>query len=252
MIRFSHRRGVAAAFALAALVGPAPAVWAQQPPPSSVVAANDPTDAAYGDLYSAMQEGVDQSLILDSALVAMGREFAATPDFAAAEAASPGLIAEVTSGMRPILEGQSNRLTQLYRPATLGLFARYLTPDEATSIAAFYRSDMGRKLMGGLSQSYSPDQTLSTITTETDVTTAQVKADIDAATSKVIGQMSQADLAEMGRLAMANPALLKLGLIGTGVQELRAQMENEPLTDEENAAVVAVVEDVFNRRLGGL
>lgn len=251
MIRLSRRRIMAVALALATLAGPAPAVWAQSPD-TAAVPANDPANAAYGDLYSAMQEGVDQSLILDSALVAMGREFAATPDFAAAEAASPGLIAEVTSEMRPILEEQSDRLMQLYRPATLALFARHLTPDEATSIAAFYRSDMGRKLMGGLSQSYSPDNTLSNITTETDVTTAQVKADIDAATSKVIGQLSEADLDEMGRLAMANPALLKLGKIGTGVQELRAQMENEPLTDEENTAVVAVVEDVFARRLGGL
>jgi hypothetical protein len=250
MIRFFHRRSMAAALALAALAGSAPAVWAQQPSGNAVAAANDPANAAYGDLYSAMQEGVDQSLVLDSALVAMGREFAANPDFAAAETASPGLIAEVTSGMRPILEGQSERLTQLYRPATLALFARYLTPEEATSIAAFYRSDLGRKLMGNLSQSYSPDQTLSNINTATDVTTAQVKADIDAATQKVIGQMSQTDLAEMGRLAMANPALLKLGQIGTGVQELRAQMENEPLTAEEDAAVVAMVEEVFIRRLG--
>lgn len=208
-------------------------------------------DAAYSDLYAAMREGLDEGQIIEGSLAALGREFVANPDFAAAEAISPGLIAEIVDGMRPIIVGQSERLSALYRPTTLSLFARSLTPEEARAIADFYRSDIGRKLLGGLSHSFSPDATLSSIQTNSPVTREQVQTDVNAATSKVIGQMSEAELMEIGRIAMANPALLKLNSISGGVQELRAQMENEPLTAEEDAAIMAVVEDVFGRRLGG-
>lgn len=254
MIRFFNMRRIAAP--LAAVLMPLGAIalanpaLAQTPVPVPAQT-NNASDAAYSDLYAAMQEGLDSKQIIESSLAALGREFAANPDFASAEAVSPGLIAEVIEGLRPILNSQSERITVLYRPSTLGLFARHLTPDEAHSIAAFYRSDLGRKLMGGLSQSYSPDNTLSTIQTDTPVTRDQVQADISAATSKVMGQMSSDDLAEMGRMALANPALFKLEKVSSGVQVLRTQMENEPLTAEEDAAVLAVVEDVFARRLGG-
>lgn len=245
MIRFIRLRSAAAALmALAALVTALPTLA------QSAVQANGPVDAAYGDLYSAMREGVDDALLTESALTVLAREFAANADFAAAEAASPGLIAEVVDGMRPILVGQSDRLTAMYRPATLALFARHLTPPEATSIAAFYRSDIGRKLMGGLSQTYSPDQTLSSINGDGTVTSDQVAADIAAASNKVIGQMSEDELQTIGRMALANPALRKLGLIGGGVKELRTMMENEPLTAEESAAIEALIEGVFNQRFG--
>lgn len=255
MIRLIQPRRMTAALAAALVpltaLAPIASAAAQTEPVAEAATPPDITEAVYGDLYAAMQEGLDQRQILESSLTALNREFAVNADFASAEAVSPGLIAEVIDGMRPILEGQSERMMARYRPATLSLFARYLTPDEARMIADFYRSDIGRKLMGGLSQSFSPDATLSSIQTETPVTSEQVQTDINMATSKVIGAMTEEELMEIGRIAIANPALLKLNSISTGVQELRAQMENEPLTAEEQAAVLAVVEDVFTRRLGG-
>lgn len=236
-------RAAAAAFALgvlplAALVPVAPAL----------AQAGEASDAAYGDLYAAMQESVDQGQLINAAIAALAQEFAVTPEFAEAEAESPGLIAEVVNGMRPVFEAQSERVRVLYRPSTLALFARHLTPAEAADIAAFYRSAIGRKLMGGLSASYTPEATLSNIQTDTPVTREQVQADIGRATDAAVSALTNEDRAELGRMALANPALMKLSLIGNGVQELRVQMENEPLTAEEDAAVVAVVEDVFNRR----
>ena len=186
--------------------------------------------------------------MVDKALVVLGREFAASAEFKIAEAESPGLIKEMINNLRPIFVTQSERVRKLYRPTTLALLARHLTPDEATSIAAFYRSDLGRRLMGGMVENYSPDATLSNLESQAPVTAEQVQTDISNATNAAISAMSQDDLVALGKLAMAKPELLKLSLIGKGVQELRAQMENEPLTAEEDAAIVAVVEDVFNRR----
>lgn len=247
MIRLPRLPRVAANLAAGLALALAPlAVLAPVTP--AMAQAGDASDAAYGELYDAMESSVDQGMMADKALVVLGREFAASAEFKVAEAESPGLIKEMIDNLRPIFVSQSERVRKLYRPTTLALLARHLTPDEATSLAAFYRSDLGRKLMGGMVENYSPDATLSNLETQAPVTAEKVQTDISNATNATISAMSQGDLVELGKLAMAKPELLKLSLIGKGVQELRAQMENEPLTAEEDAAIVAVVEDVFNRR----
>lgn len=252
MIRLPRFRTLAAGLALGlgllALAAPALAQAAVLPPQASSVVTPEPENPAYGDLYDAMEGSVDQGQMVDKALVVLAREFAASAEFKIAEAESPGLIQEMIDNLRPIFVTQSERVRRLYRPTTLALLARNLTPDEATSIAAFYRSDIGRRLMGGMVANYSPDATLSNLESQAPVTAEQVQTDISNATNATISAMSPDDLVELGKLAMAKPELLKLSLIGKGVQELRAQMENEPLTAEEDAAIVAVVEDVFNRR----
>jgi hypothetical protein len=240
--------GLALGLGLLAPAAPALAQAAALPPQASSVVTPEPDNPAYGDLYDAMEGSVDQGQMVDKALVVLAREFAASAEFKIAEAESPGLIQEMIDNLRPIFVTQSERVRRLYRPTTLALLARNLTPDEATSIAAFYRSDIGRRLMGGMVANYSPDATLSNLETQAPVTAEQVQTDISNATNATISAMSPDDLVELGKLAMAKPELLKLSLIGKGVQELRAQMENEPLTAEEDAAIVAVVEDVFNRR----
>jgi hypothetical protein len=257
MLHFHRLRAAAAGLALGlcllSIATPALAQRARPvaPPPVPVGASvvnPQPGNPAYGDLYDAMEASVDQDLMIEKTLEVVAREFATSDDFQIAEEASPGLIQEIIDGLRPILVAQSQRVRQLYRPATLSLLARNLTPDEATSIAAFYRSELGRRLMGAMVQNYSPDATLSNLESPAPITAAQVKEDLSKATSATITAMSQDDLVELGKLAMARPELLKLSLIGNGMQELRTQMENEPLTAEEDAAIVAVVEDVFARR----
>jgi len=243
MVIPSRKSAVLGALALALLL-----VAALVPAAPALAQVGTPDNAAYADLYAAMEESVDQRMTADAALAALAREFAVAPEFAAAEAESPGLIDEVIAGLRPIFMAQSERVRLLYRPSTLALFARHLTPEEATSIAAFYRSDLGRKLMGGMVRNYSPEETLSNLDTEAPVTREQVEADMKKATNAAVAAMTQDDLIALGKLAQARPELFKLSLIGAGVQELRVQMENEPLTAEEDAAVAAMIEDVFNRR----
>lgn len=243
MIRPVRFRTMAAALALGVM--PLAALAPATPALAQAEASND---AAYEELFAAMEAAIDQKLVLDASLAALAREFAGTAEFSQAEAASPGLIAEVVGNIRPIIEGQSARVSKLYHPTTLALFARHLSPAEARDVAAFYRSDLERKMMGNFSRQFTPEATLSGIETAAPVTREQVQADLGKAASATVSAMSQDDLMELGRQAQANPALLKLSLIGPGVQEIRVQMENEPLTAEEDAAIVAVVEDVFGRR----
>jgi hypothetical protein len=253
MIPFPAFRLTLALAAGAAMVPAAAAAQQPLPPPPkavspSVSSTGNPQDPAYADLYAAMESSVDQGQIMEGVVSALAGQFAATPEFAMAEEASPGLIEEVVAGLRPVFMAQSERVRLLYRPANIALFARTFTPQEAVTIAAFYRSDLGRKLMGGLSRSYVPQDTLSTALDGSAITRDQVDADLGRAINAAMGTMTEQDMIEMGRLALANPALLKLERLGGAVKEIRVQMENEPLTADETAAVEAVIEDVFARR----
>ena len=106
----------------------------------------------------------------------------------------------------------------------IGAMASYLTPEEALKVAGFYRSDIGRRLMGNVVANFDMEQTLSSAVAEKDITEADVRADINSAVSQGISQMDPSDLAEMGRQALANPALLKLQNVNPQIQRLRAQI----------------------------
>lgn len=87
----------------------------------------------------------------------------------------------------------------------LVVLARNLTPHEATSIAAFYRPDIGRWLMGGMVANCSPDATLSNLETQAPVSAEQVQTDISNATNATIPAMAQDDLVELGKLRWPSP-----------------------------------------------
>ena len=258
MIRFSayRRTGLALAVLLAAPML-APAAAAQDVPPplmpafadnAPVIANPQPDHPAYADLIDAIDSTVDRSRLISNGLAAIKRQMQANEALAAAESASPGLLDEIITGMRPVLESQNQRVTVSYRPRMIAAMADHLTPDEAASVAGFYRSDIGRKLMGSVVANFNMDQTMATAMTEKPITENEVRADINSAVTQGLQQMDSKDLAEMGRQAMSNPALLKLQRVNPQIQRLRAQMENEALTPQEDAAIAKLMEDIFARR----
>jgi hypothetical protein len=230
----------------------APAAIAQTAPPpapaAKPIANPQPDHPAYGDLIDAIESTVNRGQLLDNGSAAIKRQMQGNAALAAAEAASPGLLDEIVTNMRPILESQNVRVSALYRPKMVAAMADYLTPPEAASVAAFYRSDLGRRLMGSVVANYSFDTTLTAAISEKPVTAADVNTDINNAVAQGMANMDAKDVAEMGKQALANPALIKLQQVNPEIQRLRAAMENEPLTPEEDAAIIAVVEGAFARR----
>lgn len=257
MIRITalHR----AAFLLAVLIA-APAAAAQDKPPAppyappmaagsvGKIANPQPDHPAYGDLMDAIDSTVDKNVLIGNGLATIKRQMQSDAGLASAETTSPGLLDEILAGMRPILERQNERVTKLYRPRMAAAMADYITPEEATSVAAFYRSDIGRKLMGSVVANYNMDQTMANAIAEKDVTEAEVRADINSAVVEGMKNLDSRDMAEMTRQAMSNPALLKLNRVNPQIQRLRAQMENEALLPEEEALIGALMESVFARR----
>ena len=238
----------------------APSAWAQSAPPpmappppvfttpAPTIANPQPDHPAYFDLIAAIESTVDMNTVIGNALGAVKRQFQADPNLGAADKASPGLIDEIIAGMRPVIDRHNARVTAAYRPRMAAVTANYLTPEEAVSVAAFYRSDIGRKLMGGVIANYDMDQSIASAMKDENVSESDVQADILNAVGKGMSAMSQDDMAEMAKMTLTNPALMKLNLIGPPMQKLRAQMENEPLSAEDDAALLKVVETVFAKR----
>lgn len=258
MIRISALR--AAALALAALLV-APAASAQDnarpvpPPPTPIsiapaekIANPQPDHPAYGDLLDAIDSTVDKGLVIDNGLAAIRQQMESDNNLAEAEAASPGILDEILATMRPVLEQQNLRVAALYRPRMAAAVADYITPEEAGKVAAFYRSEIGRKLMGNVVKNFSMDQTMAKAMTESPVSETDVNADITSAVAKGVAEMGAGDLAEMGKQALANPALFRFQRVSPQFQRLRTQMENEALTPEEDAAINAAIEAIFTRR----
>jgi len=145
---FTHLRLLFAAMLITPIAITATAVHAQS------------NDAVYGDIVDAINEGVDAEGALDSTMQVVRREYAAVREIAMVEEMSPGLIDELMKELRPVFRDYQDRVTAMYRPQYIDLFAGTFTPDEARSIAAFYRSDIGRRITRSVSQNFSPDATL--------------------------------------------------------------------------------------------
>lgn len=236
---FKHLRLVLAGFAIS-VAAPAATLFAQTSEQASA--------PEYADLYEAMQQSVDEDVVMEGALSAMRREFSVDPAFSVMEAVSPGFIDEVTEGMRPILTAHSKRLQEVYAPRMVAVFAQHLTPEEASIAADFYRSDIGRRLMKTASSNYTLDATMSDLSADRDVTQAEVNQDLDSAVAATMNQLSPEDMAEIGRTFLANPALLKMNAVQGDIRALRLAMENEPLTPQAEREIDTMISTIFARR----
>lgn len=274
MVRYSKLRRwgvIIAAAASMAAPGQAQDPRPVPPPPQPVylaqpqvsgdapVASADPDHPAFGDVIDAMTEAVDQEIALDNMSASIAREYAKVPEIAALEAVKPGLIDATVQAMRPILMTVSARVQREYRPRMQAVLARKLSPAEAMDIAAFYRSPLGMKMIGGATRGLTMENSLSSVSefmaegkdpADMEVSRSQVEKDITSAALSGIGALTGDELQQMGRLAQEKPALLKLNALIGDIISLRTQMENEQPTAEENAAIEKAVIEAVTLHLG--
>jgi hypothetical protein len=233
---------------------PPPPVLVPPPPPAAPAS----IDPAYDGVIAAMLEAVDQEAAYDGIAASIAREYASVPEIARLEAIKPGLIKAIVAGLRPVMLSYGNRVRSDYRPKMAALLARYFTPDEARDVAAFYRSPVGRKLMGNVSRSITADATVSGIGSaisegkepgDIKVGSDQIAADAAKATGAALGQLTQDDLKALDRMAREKPALLKLNLVAAELLPLRTAMENEPPTADEIAQIQEAVVTAMTRHM---
>lgn len=190
----------------------------------------------YDELYAAILGGIDEQVMLDRMIASITGQLAtSSPAIIKAEALYPGYSAAVAQAMGPALALHSKRLHQLYRPRMIGTFTELLTEPEARDAAEIYRSPVGRKLLSGVVLGFDGTAMLSTAIHDGNVTAEAVKTDTDIAVTRSVNSLSDDDLAQLEQFARTKPVILKLGRLGEKGAHLRAEMENEPMTPEEEA-----------------
>ena len=150
------------------------------------------------------------------------------------------------SATSPIIASYSQRVKRAYRPRMIALLRAELSAADAAEIAEFYASPIGRRLISGVSQSYRPDTVLDTINEERAVTSADVERDLGSASQATLQGLSVDEAEALYREIEARPAIARLAPVVPKLAALRAQMEEEPLTAQEEAAIEAALRDVFD------
>lgn len=193
-------------------------------------------------IYLAMMAGVDQEQQLSTLTTTIAQQFAtAAPELIEAEAKFPGLARAMAEAMRPILRTYTNRIRSAYQPRMIAILAEALTPTEARDIAEFYASPLGRKLLGGISDSYDGKATVADAIKGGDISAEAIATDSRVTVRRARARFTAAELAEMDELGRRKPALLKMSAIAERLAPLRLEMENAPMLAAEEQALESTI-----------
>ena len=212
--------------------------------PAPVLAPPDTSpEAPYFAVLDAIESGLDQETAFRIVAGTIATELArSSPEMIEAEANYPGLSEALTQSILPTLRQHSQEVQAKYRPQLAAALKRHFTPQQARDVAMFYRSPIGQKLMHKVEQNYDGRATVTAAMREKDVGLADVQADNRVMISRSLRELTQADLAELGRLARAKPHLLKLDAAAKAMAPIRVRMENEPMRPEIEAQMLADME----------
>lgn len=225
---------------------PALPAHAQVPP----VPAQQASGSAYAEVYDSILEAVDEGVVIDNISATMTSQMAtADPTMAELEKTFPGLSAAIVAGVRPHLLGYTRRVRDQYRPRMIAVIAGQLTVAEARDVAAFYRSPVGRKLLGGVVRNTDSKNAMAAAIKDQEVTNEALSADSRSTVQRAIAGLTREDLAEIGRQARAHPALLKLNGLAAAMRPVRLEMENSPLLPAEEQAIQLAIETAVTDHL---
>lgn len=214
------------------------------------VNASMPTPAGpHEAIYLAMMAGMDQEQQLSTLTTTMAQQFAAAPELVEAEAKYPGLSRAMAAAMRPVLRAYTNRIRETFEPRFIAVLRGALTPVEARDIADFYASPLGRKLLGGISDSYDGKATVADALKGGDISAEALAADNRTTVRRALARFTPAEMAEMGALARRKPALLKMSAIGESFKPLRLEMENTPLQPAEEQALESAITAAIEKHI---
>ena len=248
------RRDLLAPTAALILLAAAPAAAPAATPQAAATAPADSTaDAAYVDVLTAINEGETLERSIDTMTRTMAEQLAvSSPAMVEAEARFPGLSAAMAEATRPVLIEHSRRLQVQYRPQMIAALKQHLTPPQAVDVAAFFRSRLGRKLMAGMAANYDAKATMAEAIRNKDkaVTREAIEADTRISANRTLALFTPDELVELGQLAQRKPHLLKMKELGESLQPTRLEMENAPLSADEEQRMGAAIDAVADKFLG--
>lgn len=249
-----HRFVLAPTVAVALLAAlPNPAMAGAPATLAAPAPASPAPDQTYADVLAAINEGETLERSIDTMARTMAEQLAvSSPAMVEAEARFPGLSAAMAEATKPVLVEHTRRLQALYRPQMIAALKQHLTPPQAIDVAAFFRSVLGRKLMSGMAASYDAKATLAEAMRGKNqpVTQEALDADVRVSANRTVAQFTPDELAELGRLGQRKPHLLKLKEIAESLKPLRLEMENAPLSADEEQRMGAAIDAAADKFLG--
>jgi hypothetical protein len=204
-------------------------------------AQDDPWDR----LYSALEAGVDQQLAMDAMLGSVARSILRSdPTWRDLEKGNRGLLMAMTEAIRPTMLVYSERVRLQYRPRIVAAMRQVLSAEEATSVADFYASDLGRRVLQATVSNLGAEAIMDEALSGGEVSADAVGRDMRASGQRGFATLTEAEQAEVIRRALTVPGLAKMGQMMQVVAPIRAEMENAPLTRSEERAFAAAIESV--------
>lgn len=204
---------------------------------------------AHAQFYATLRAGVDDNVALDNTVKVVIAELQyAIPEFAILEASKPGFLKSLEQGIRPVLQNYSTRVQTLYEPRMIAALRNEITAEEAASLMEFYGSPLGKKVLASVNESFTGEAMIRGAITNPDneITIQELSSDIKRATINSYLSLTVEERQAVNAITLQNPAFKKLQLAQQKLQMLRTEMENTPMTADEEAQLNAAMEKVFN------
>ena len=193
--------------------------------------------AAYGSLYDAIQGGFDKNRVIENQLVVVRSIWAEDPGMVSMEQQHPGLFDALVNAARPVLMRQNTEIAQEYRPKFIAALASVLSPAEAITVAEFYGSPIGTKMMQSLSANVDSRATIEGGVKNGTIDIDDVESDIKQGADKVVDGLTAADQTELLRIFSSDPVYMKFPAIQSAMLPVRAAMERESMTPQRQQEI---------------
>ncbi|GAA0272590.1 hypothetical protein GCM10009127_11230 [Alteraurantiacibacter aestuarii] len=206
----------------------------------------------HGDLYDAMNEGIDDEMVLNSLVRQVAEQISqSSPQLATMEAQNPGLVLELIQALRPVMRDFRDRGQRKYEPQFVDILRDLFSDQEAVQLAGFYRSDLGRRLLISVSANVQAEQAIDQALAETDITADALDAGDRITVNRSVGAfmagLSDEEMEEMASLAVRMPSISRMPEFQQRSLPVRVAMENEPLSAEETRLIEQAVISAFEK-----
>lgn len=227
--------------ALAALaIAPAPAV-AQA------------TEAAQADIHTRLYEVIVGGVDIDVATRRITSDtvdqlLASDPLLAEIHGEEPDFRKDMITTFYPHIMSMTERVQAQYRPQFIAMLQERLDTSQAAMMIEVFDSRVGRKLMGGLSRNITSDRTMDEAIDGGDVTRGSIEADNRETAQRTVAQLDAQDMLDLGAFAERYPQLLPtFQSLSPHLLDIRVRMDNELPTPEEDALLIADIEQLYAR-----
>ncbi|MEP3421542.1 MAG: hypothetical protein ABJN35_07405 [Erythrobacter sp.] len=203
------------------------------------------TPDTYDNLVEVLRSEVDQTAATDRALEIMRGEYAVHPTISSFESQSPGFIDDIIDALRPLIRAHDERGNAILEGEMAALFRAELTPQEADEIAVLYSTSVINRLLQNVSRNFDPENVMGALLSDAPVSETDVRADSHTASAQAYYQLSQEERATVDSMLAQSPAWPKFVTLLPQVNAIQTRVQNTPRTEEQAAALKAVVQDVF-------